>query len=74
MRAVPEGITSADVIVWGEGGTFAQQIAAGRHRLKNDEPESAGGTDSGPPSYDFLLAAQSCEWSDGGAIPKRFIL
>jgi hypothetical protein len=32
MSAVPEGTTSADVIVWGEGDTFAQQIAAGRHR------------------------------------------
>jgi putative redox protein len=57
MSAVPEGITSADVIVWGEGGTFAQQIAAGRHRLKGDEPDSVGGTDTGPSPYDFLLAA-----------------
>jgi putative redox protein len=57
MRAVPEGRTTADVIVWGEGGTFAQQIAAGRHRLKSDEPESAGGTDTGPSPYDLLLAA-----------------
>jgi putative redox protein len=57
MGAVPEGITSADVIVWGDGGTFAQQIAAGRHRLKGDEPHRAGGTDTGPSPYDFLLAA-----------------
>jgi putative redox protein len=57
MSAVPDGITSADVIVWGEGGTFAQQIAAGRHRLKSDEPDNAGGTDTGPSPYDFLLAA-----------------
>ena len=57
MSAVPEGMTSADVIVWGEGGTFAQQIAAGRHRLKGDEPDSVGGTDTGPSPYDFLLAA-----------------
>ena len=57
MSAVPEGITSADVIVWGEGSSFAQHIAAGRHRLKSDEPESAGGTDTGPSPYDFLLAA-----------------
>ena len=48
MSAVPEGITSADVIVWGEGGTFAQQIAAGRHRLKGDESDSVGGTGTGP--------------------------
>ena len=57
MSAVPEGMTSADVIVWGEGGTFAQQIAAGRHRLTGDEPESVGGSDTGPSPYDFLLAA-----------------
>src|SRR6266699_5107879 len=57
LSAVLEGITSAAVIVWGEGGTFAQQIAAGRHRLKGDEPDSAGGNDTGPSPYDFLLAA-----------------
>jgi len=57
MKAVPEGITSRDVIVWGEGSKFAQQIAAGRHRLKSDEPEAVGGSDTGPSPYDFLLAA-----------------
>jgi uncharacterized OsmC-like protein len=57
MSAVPEGITSADVIVWGEGSTFAQQIAAGPHRLTGDEPESVGGRDTGPSPYVFLLAA-----------------
>jgi putative redox protein len=57
MTSVPEGLTSADVIVWGEGGTFAQQIAIGRHHLKSDEPDSAGGTDTGPSPYDLLLAA-----------------
>jgi putative redox protein len=57
MSAVPEGITSADVIVWNEGGTFAQQIAAGRHRLNSDEPDSVGGTYTGPSPHDFLLAA-----------------
>jgi len=57
VNAVPEGITLADVIVWGEGSTFAQQIAAGRHRLAGDEPESVGGSDTGPSPYDLLLAA-----------------
>jgi uncharacterized OsmC-like protein len=57
MSAVPEEITSADVIVWSEGSTFAQQIVAGRHRFTGDEPESAGGSDTGPSPYDFLLAA-----------------
>jgi uncharacterized OsmC-like protein len=57
MSTVPEGITSADVIVWSDGSTFAQQIAAGRHRFTGDEPESVGGSDTGPSPYDFLLAA-----------------
>jgi uncharacterized OsmC-like protein len=57
MSVVPEGITPADVIVWGEVGTFAQQIAAGRHRLKGDESDNVGGTDTGPSPCDFLLAA-----------------
>ena len=57
MSGVPEGITQADVIVWGEGGAFAQQIATGRYRLKGDQSLSAGGTDTGPSPYDFLLAA-----------------
>ena len=36
---------------------FAQLIAAGRHRLRADEPAAAGGDDSGPGPYDLLLAA-----------------
>jgi putative redox protein len=41
------------------GGTsgFAQEIVAGRHRLTADEPEAAGGTDTGPSPYGFLLVA-----------------
>jgi len=35
---------------------LAQDITAGRHRLRADEPESAGGEDSGPDPYGFLLA------------------
>src|SRR6516165_2312089 len=52
-----ERIESADVIVWGEGSRFAQQIAVGPHRLNGDEPERVGGTGTGPSPYDFLLAA-----------------
>jgi uncharacterized OsmC-like protein len=57
MSTIPKGITSADVIVWGDRDGFAQQIVAGSHRLRGDEPESAGGSDTGPSPYDFLLAA-----------------
>ena len=45
------------VIVRGRADGFAQVIHAGRHRLAADEPASAGGTDTGPSPYDFLLAA-----------------
>jgi putative redox protein len=38
-------------------GRFAQEIAAGRHRLRADEPGSVGGSDTGPTPYGLLLAA-----------------
>ena len=37
------------------GGRFAQEIAAGRHRLTADEPADYGGDDSGPTPYELLL-------------------
>ena len=37
-------------------GKFAQLVAAGPHVLRADEPEAAGGLDSGPSPYDLLLA------------------
>ena len=39
------------------GSSFVNQVRAGRHQLQADEPESVGGTDTGPTPYDFLLAA-----------------
>ena len=45
------------VTVHSSAAGFAQEIAVGRHRLTADEPASAGGTDTGPNPYDFLLAA-----------------
>jgi putative redox protein len=36
---------------------FQQTIAAGPHRLLADEPVAAGGENTGPGPYDFLLAA-----------------
>jgi uncharacterized OsmC-like protein/alpha/beta superfamily hydrolase len=37
-------------------GISPQVIAAGRHRMRGDEPEKVGGTDSGPDPYSYLLA------------------
>jgi uncharacterized OsmC-like protein len=45
------------VVVRGSAAGFAQEIHAGQHHLRADEPASAGGTDTGPTPYDLLLAA-----------------
>jgi putative redox protein len=46
----------ATALVEGKKG-YAQTIQTGRHRLTADEPERAGGTDSGPAPYGLLLSA-----------------
>ena len=53
--AMPE---ISDGVVVRETGTnkFQQEISVGRHRMIADEPVSAGGEDTGPGPYDFLLA------------------
>ncbi len=45
------------VIVRGNASGFAQEITAGSHRLKADEPATVGGSETGPTPYDFLLSA-----------------
>jgi uncharacterized OsmC-like protein/fermentation-respiration switch protein FrsA (DUF1100 family) len=37
-------------------GKFQQTVSVGPHRLIADEPKAAGGDDTGPGPYDFLLA------------------
>jgi putative redox protein len=57
MDTESERNKSADVIVSGEGSGFAQQILTGPYQLTADEPDSVGGTGTGPSPYDFLLIA-----------------
>ena len=45
------------VIVRGAADGFVQDIIAGAHQLRCDEPTSVGGTDTAPEPYDLLLAA-----------------
>jgi uncharacterized OsmC-like protein len=55
--AVGDDGEGADVVVRGSAAGFAQEISAGPHRLSADEPKAVGGSDTGPPPYDLLLAA-----------------
>ena len=41
----------------GTAGPFAETVRAGAHVLAADEPVGAGGNDTGPSPYDYLLAA-----------------
>ncbi len=46
-----------EVVVEGSAKGFAQVISVGKHVFAGDEPVEAGGTDTGPGPYNFLLAA-----------------
>jgi putative redox protein len=54
--AESEAVDGVRVTEAGEG-KFAQDIHAGRHRLRADEPVAIGGADTGPTPYDLLLAS-----------------
>ncbi len=60
------------VLVRGTGRGLAQEIVAGPHHLKADEPVTAGGTDTGPTPYDLLLAAlEACTSMTAGMLARR---
>jgi putative redox protein len=60
------------VTVRGAADAFVQEIVAGRHQLRSDEPEADGGTDAGPTPYDLLLAALgSCTSMTVGMYARR---
>jgi uncharacterized OsmC-like protein/fermentation-respiration switch protein FrsA (DUF1100 family) len=55
-KAAVQAVPGVRVVEAGQG-KFTEDIFTGRHRLRADEPESAGGTDTGPSPYDLLVAA-----------------
>jgi len=55
--AIQSNDKTAGVVVRGDARSFKQEIVAGRHHLSADEPVSAGGSDTGPDPYDYLLIA-----------------
>ena len=57
MSDSPEPTPPGIVIVEDSNlGPFAETVRSGPHVLAADEPVAAGGTDSGPSPYDYLLA------------------
>lgn len=44
------------VVVRGSARSFLQEVTAGNHTFRVDEPESIGGTDAAPDPYDYVLA------------------
>ena len=48
---------TADVVVHGDARSFRQEVVVGKHSLIADEPAAAGGGDTGPDPYDYLLTS-----------------
>jgi putative redox protein len=57
QQAWPEAAPGTVVVSGAGEGTFPQLVNMHGHKMRADEPVSAGGADSGPNPYDLLLAA-----------------
>jgi putative redox protein len=53
----PGNLPAPHVVVYGSGQSFVQDIRAGDHRFRADEPISFGGTDVAPDPHDYLMAS-----------------
>jgi putative redox protein len=52
-----DAVARGEVVVRGGRSGFLQEVFAGPHRLRADEPRESGGTELGPDPYALLLAA-----------------
>ena len=57
LSSANENRTPPDVVVRGNAREFFQEIVAGKHQLRADEPVGYGGKDAAPGPYDYLLTA-----------------
>jgi len=55
--AIEPSTHPAHVVVRGNAREFLQEVVAGKHHLRADEPVKDGGTDAAPGPYDYLLIA-----------------
>ena len=55
--SIPPDTSVAHVVVRGKASGFLQEVTAGKHSFRVDEPSSLGGTEAAPDPYDYLLAA-----------------
>jgi uncharacterized OsmC-like protein len=57
MKTIEDTAPGTVIVRETRRGLFQQEIISGKHHLLADEPENAGGLDTGPGPYDLLLAA-----------------
>src|SRR3954471_2018828 len=57
ISTAKENAALPDVVVRGNAREFLQEVVAGKHHLRGDEPVSYGGRDEAPGPYEYLLIA-----------------
>src|SRR3954467_15607388 len=72
VSTAKENAPPPDVIVRGTAREFLQEVVAGKHHLRADEPVNYGGKDEAPGPYEYLLIALgSCTSMTVGLYARR---